>query len=201
MAVKPVKFNLESYEYDILKQMRSSEKELRQEYSRLRSIARKRLERLAGSDYAGSQTYLRYRNMFIPLTEIKKGSVARVSKKLTELHNFLSLETSTVSGAREVSNQRIKDLQAKGYTFIKTEKDLRKFGEFMDYNRSLKKGGLYDSEKVIEMLDKTSERGISMKQVEKDFTFWMENFEHLDEVPPMKGRRSAAAWKQALLGL
>lgn len=201
MAVKPVKFNLESYEYDILKQMRSSEKELRQEYSRLRSIARKRLERLAGSDYAGSQTYLRYRNMFIPLTEIKKGSVARVSKKLTELHNFLSLETSSVTGARAVSNQRIKDLQAKGYTFIKTEKDLRKFGEFMDYNRSLKKGGLYDSEKVIEMLDETSQRGISTKQVEKDFTFWMENYEHLSEVPAMKGRRSAAAWKQALLGL
>lgn len=198
MAVKPVKFNLESYEYDVLKQMRSSEKELRQEYSRLRSIALKRLERLAGSDYAGSETYLRYRNMFVSLYEIKKGYVARVSKKLTELHNFLTMETSTVTGARIVSQKIIKGLQEKGYDFIKTEKDLRDFSDFMNYNKALKKNGLYDSDTVKDMLEDVKERNISLRQVKKDFTFWMENFEHLDEVPEMTGRRSAEAWKRAL---
>ena len=122
----------------------------------------------------------------------------RPKVKLSELRKFLDLETSTVSGARRVSKSRIAQLQSKGYTFIKTEKDLRKFGEFMDYNRALKKGGLYDSERVIEMMDKVDQRGINVDQVKKDFDWWMENYELLDDVPDMIGSRSAGLWKQAL---
>lgn len=199
-----VKYELPTYEFDELKALNLLPGTLRKEYSRLRSIARKRLERMSTSAYKSSQTYLRYRNMFPSLPSMdaltKRGSVtkAKLEKKLSELRKFLDLETSTVSGARRVSKSRIAQLQRKGYTFIKTEKDLRKFGEFMDYNRALKKGGLYDSERVIEMMDKVDQRGINVDQVKKDFDWWMENYELLDDVPEMIGSRSASLWKQAL---
>lgn len=199
-----VKYELPTYEFDELKALNLLPGTLRKEYSRLRSIARKRLERMSTSAYKSSQTYLRYRNMFPSLPSMdaltKRGSVskAKLEKKLSELRKFLDLETSTVSGARRVSKSRIAQLQSKGYTFIKTEKDLRKFGEFMDYNRALKKGGLYDSERVIEMMDKVDQRGINVDQVKKDFDWWMQNYELLDDVPEMIGSRSAGLWKQAL---
>ena len=193
-----IKFNLESYEYDVLKHMKSEVKALRAEYSRLRSIARKRLERLGSSAFKDSQTYLRYRNTFKSLDKIKIGNISQLSKKLNEVHTFLNLKTSTVTGQKAVSMERIKQLQMQGYTFIKTPQDLKRFGQFMDYNRSLKKGGLYDSEKVIEMLDATSEKGMNQSQVEKDFRFWMDNYEILDEIPAASGKWSVGQWKKAI---
>ena len=199
-----IKYNLPTYEFDELKALNMLPKSLRSEYSRLRSIARKRLERMSGSAYKGSQTFLRYRNMFPSLPSMdaltKRGSVskAKLEKKLSELNRFLNLETSTVTGARRVSKSRIAQLQSKGSTFIKSEKDLRKFGEFMDYNRALKKGGLYDSERIIEMMDKVDQRGINVDQVKKDFDWWMQNYELLDEVPEMIGKRGASLWKAAI---
>ena len=193
-----IKFNLPSYDYDVLKTQRKNVQALRNEYSRLRSIARKRLERLSTSSFSGSQTYLRYRNTFKSLDQIKKGNVAQLSKKLSEVYDFLNLKTSTVSGQRQVAKQRIAQLQQQGYSFIKTPTDLKNFGAFMDYNRSLKKGGLYDSEKVIEMLDAIDKKGIDQKQVAKDFDFWMANYERLDEVPSSNKKWSANKWKSLL---
>lgn len=199
-----ISYKLPTYDFDVLKAANLPAKVLRQEYSRLRSIARKRLERLAGTTYSKSQTYLRYRNLFPSLPSMdaltKRGNVSKtkLEKKLSELKQFLDLQTSTVAGAKRVAKERIAQLRAKGYTFVKNEQDLRKFGEFMDYNRSLKKGGLYDSERVIEMMDKVDQRGISLDQVKKDFDWWMENYELMDEVPEMKGKRSASTWKKLI---
>ena len=197
---KNVDYKLSSYEYEALKADRKNERALRQEYSRLRSIARKRLERLAESEYKTTQTYLRYRRAFTALTDIKKGQVARVAKKLVEVKSFLDLQTSTVSGQKEAAMEGIRRMQEKGYDFIKTPADLRKFGEFMDYNRALKKGGMFDSERVIEMMDKVSQHGIDIEQVKRDFTWWIENYQRLDDVPaPKKNKKSADAWKKAIL--
>jgi hypothetical protein len=145
-------------------------------------------------------TTLRYRNAFPKLATIRKGQISKLSKKLSDLKTFLSLETSTVSGARATSKRIIAGLQARGYTQIKTEKDLRLFGRYMDFNRALKKGGKYDSEKVIEMMDATDKAGISAKQVEEDFSFWMKNYDGIsDVVPEIKGaKKGSKLWVRIL---
>ena len=53
-----IKFNLPSYDYDVLKTQRKNVQALRNEYSRLRSIARKRLERMEKTVFSQTQTYL-----------------------------------------------------------------------------------------------------------------------------------------------
>lgn len=191
-------FKLSSYNYEALKQMDVNT--LRKEYSRLRDVAHKRLMRLSQSDFAKSQTYLRYRNAFTGLKQIKKTQVSRLSKKLSDLYTFLNLESSTVSGSRATSRRIIKGLQERGYTYIKTDKDLRNFGNFMDFNRALKKGGKYDSEKVVEMMDATEKAGISAKQVQQDFTFWMNNYDSIKDVAPaIKGaKKGSKVWIRSL---
>lgn len=194
-----IQFNLPNYNYDALRAM--NVKDVRREYSRLRSIARKRLERLSQNpEFTKSQTYLRYRNTFTSLKDIKPNQVARLSKKLSEVYQFLGMETSTVTGMKDVSKRIIAGLQAKGYTAIKTDKDLRRFGEYMDFNRALKKGGKYDSEKVVEMMDATEKAGISAKQVQQDFTFWMNNYDSIkDVVPAIKGaKKGSKVWIRSL---
>ena len=169
------KFNLSSYNYEALKQMDVNT--LRKEYSRLRDVAHKRLMRLAATeDTRKSQTYLRYRNAFTGLKQIKKTQVSRLSKKLSDLYTFLNLETSTLSGYKAYSSKIIAGLQKKGYDYIKTDKDLRNFGDFMDLNRTLKDNGKYDSKRVVEMMEETEKYDVSAKDVQKDFEFWMDNF-------------------------
>ncbi len=174
------KYNLSSYNYEDLRQM--DVKDLRREYSRLRDVAHKRLQRLSASDFSETQTYLRYRNKFVGLKEIKKGQVSKLSKKLSELHTFLEMETSTISGSKSVAARIIKGLQDNGYDYIKTEKDLRTFGEYMDFNRALKKGGKYDSEKVMQMTEEMEKVGVSPKDVEKDFKFWIKNYKDIEKM-------------------
>lgn len=193
-------FKLASYQYEDLREL--SEKELRREYSRLRDVAHKRLVRLSQDpEFSKNETYLHYRNAFTGLKQIKKGQKSRLSKKLSELHKFLNLETSTVGGARSVSKKIIAGLQKRGYTAIKTDADLRRFGRYMDFNRALKKGGKYDSEKVVEMMDETEKAGISASQVEKDFNAWMQGYDKIaDQVPKIKGeRKGSKKWLKMLL--
>lgn len=171
---------LSSYDYDALREL--PERELRAEYSRLRDIAHKRLNRLAASStYSSSQTYLRYRNSFPVLANVKKGSVAKLAMKLSDLEKFLSLETSTLTGAKATTKKIISGLQKRGYTSIKTEEDLRRFGRYMDFNRALKKGGKYDSDRVQEMMEATSDAGLTPKDVEADFDFWMQNYDKISD--------------------
>ena len=195
------KFNLPSYNYESLKQMDVNT--LRKEYSRLRDVAHKRLMRLSQSDFAKSQTYLRYRNAFTGLKQIKKTQVSRLSKKLSDLYTFLNLETSTVSGSRATSRRIIKGLQERGYTYIKTDKDLRNFGNFMDFNRALKKGGKYDSQRVVEMMEETDKAGVTPKEVQKDFDFWMDNYKDIDKAKKkISGKKAGSkSWIKELISI
>ena len=195
------KFNLSSYNYETLKQM--DVKTLRKEYSRLRDVAHKRLMRLSQSDFAKSQTYLRYRNAFTGLRQIKPTQVSRLSKKISDLYTFLNLETSTVSGSRATSKRIIKGLQERGYTYIKTDKDLRNFGNFMDFNRALKKGGKYDSQRVVEMMEETDKAGLTAKDVQKDFDFWMENYQNIDKAKKkISGKKAGSkSWIKELISI
>ena len=192
-------FKLSSYNYEELKQM--PVKDLRREYSRLRDVAHKRLQRLAASDVTRkSQTYLRYRNTFTELKNIKKTQVSRLSKKLSDLYNFLNLETSTLTGYKANSAKIIAGLQKKGYDYIKTDKDLRNFGDYMDLNRALKDNGKYDSKRVGDMMEETEKKGISPKEVQKDFEYWMDNFQKIDKASEKITDKKAGSksWIKAL---
>lgn len=184
-----IKLNLEASAYkspDVLINKYSS-KELRAEYSRLRSIARKRLERFGASKWAkSSNLYKQYKNLFTALPDIKRERT--VARKLVEVAKFLSLETSSVSGFRSARKARITALQERGYDWI-TEKNFDLFTDFMDYNRALRQGGGFDSERVLELVREVGEKHLDPDQVKDEFEFWIENVGKLSKIPAPPERK------------
>lgn len=185
MAQVKLRFDIGDYKAPEILLGKHSAKELRVEYSRLRSIARKRLERMGASDFKKTQTYKRYKSRFTALPNIK--TARTIARKLVEVKKFLGLRESSVSGQKELRKERIRELQESGYEWINDDNfDL--FTDFMDYNRELRKGGEYDSDRVTSLVKNVYQKGLDPDEVQEEFDYWMSNVEALKDVPaPPKG--------------
>jgi len=120
-------------------------KAMREEYSRLRAVAQKRLQRLAKSRYSGSEVYKYYNDTFKKLKSISdKG----LPEALTSINRFLSNPLSTLRGQTELRNTRIETLQSYGYNV--NESNFDKVIEVMEEVRSMIQSKLYDSDQVLQ---------------------------------------------------
>ena len=139
---------------------------LRSEYSRLRSIAMKRLGRMQGKAET-AETLAQHAEGFPTLKEIGSDR-ADVVTALSDLSRFLSAKRSSISGIRE-SNKRITAaLQAKGINV--SQKDLKEYGKFMNrMKRAFGVGsGSYGSQRVADAWNELKARGkISKKEMQK----------------------------------
>lgn len=169
-SIAPVKlsFNYTDYRPDIL--MTKPEKELRKEYSRLRSIARKRLERIAETKYVTSATYKYNAGVYIPLSAVSNKN--ELSALLASVIRFLTAKTGSLTGLKEATSGTIETLHESGYTWI-DEENLRLFGDFMDYARNLMQGKLLDSDRVAKMFRDANKRK-NIEQVKEHFEEWYE---------------------------
>ncbi len=102
--------------------------ELKKEYSRLRSIARKRLERMSRSEYAESQTYLRNKNLFVPVAQIS--SKKQLAELLTSVEEFVTSRASSIRGLNAIRRESIETLHRHGYDFV-TKENYNIFTQFM----------------------------------------------------------------------
>ena len=120
-------------------------KGMRKEYSRLRPVAQKRLMRLGSSDFARSDTYKVYKDMFKKLSELDD---KQLPKALSELNRFLQSNLSTVSGQRDLMDERISTLQEYGYDINRNNFWL--VMDIMEYLRAHYQGLIYDSDTQME---------------------------------------------------
>lgn len=96
-----------------------SEKELRQEYARLRAVAQKSIQRLGASEFAGGATYKNTLGRF-PMTKQIKDK-RRLAFALADVSHFLSAKGSSVSGLREIRAEQVNTWQnLYGYSFVNT---------------------------------------------------------------------------------
>lgn len=163
---------------------------LRIEYSRLRAVAVKRLERLSRSEFKEDQPYQRYHNRFRKLSEMKRPG--DVSRALADVYAFLSMKSSTIKGATEVRSNILQGLQEHGVSFVKSE-NLRDFGEFMELLRSKLLDRIYDSERAYKVY--TQARKLGMKwhgDLEKEFDFFYHNSESMKKLRKMSDAKKKA---------
>lgn len=100
--------------------------DLRKDYSRLRSIARKRMERMGKSEFSGTQTYLHYgyffNSMFPSLENIDAlygdGNYEKIKSLTDKLTKFLGQRRSTVRGLRAIRKESLRTLRANGFEFL-----------------------------------------------------------------------------------
>ena len=124
-------------------------KEVRQEYSRLRSIYRKRYERLIASKYSDiglvkERPISRYK----PIRQIE--SNRELYHLLSELATIVSSDT-TVSGLKKREKEKIEHINDVFGVGLKSHEDLLNFGKFMEQVRDFASDRIYDSDFAVEL--------------------------------------------------
>lgn len=126
-----------------------NEKEVRQEYSRLRSIYRKRYERLIASKYSDIRLVKeRPIRRYKPIRQIE--SNYELYHLLSELATIVSSDL-TVSGLKKREKEKIEHINDVFGVGLKTHEDLLNFSEFMEQVRDFASDRIYDSDFAVEL--------------------------------------------------
>ncbi len=125
-------------------------KDVRKEYSRLRSIWRKRYERLLKSDYKDinlvtDRPIYRYKQ----LKDIK--SDREIYHLLSELATIIASDRTTVTGLKKQEKEQMKHINDVYGTELKTHEDLLNFGRFMEQLRDFASDRIYDSDFAVDL--------------------------------------------------
>ena len=213
-----VKFGFDNedlYHYEAFKYGNISRAELTKEYSRLRKTANKRLQRMQGTKYEQTQTYLRNAGKYKTLAQIEKEArqhtknmsaeaaqkyVDRVvALKLADLYKFLTAKTGSIRGMQRVENKIIATLHERGITFV-NKSNIHRFGEYMEYLRVLHQNQSFDSERAQELFGIASKKGIDPMQIAEDYNYWKNHQEELEKTPKIKNakKRTAEEYKKRI---
>lgn len=125
-------------------------KDVRKEYSRLRSIWRKRYERLLKSDYKDINLVTdRPINRYKQLKDIT--SDREIYHLLSELATIIGSDRTTVTGLKKQEKEQMKHINDVYGTELKTHEDLLNFGRFMEQLRDFASDRIYDSDFAVEL--------------------------------------------------
>lgn len=125
-------------------------KDVRKEYSRMRSIWRKRYERLLKSDYKDinlvtDRPIQRYKQ----LKDIT--SDREIYHLLSELATIIASDRTTVTGLKKQEKEQMKHINDVYGTELKTHEDLLNFGRFMEQLRDFASDRIYDSDFAVDL--------------------------------------------------
>lgn len=125
-------------------------KDVRKEYSRLRSIWRKRYERILKSDYKDinlvtDRPIQRYKQ----LKDIT--SDREIYHLLSELATIIASDRTTVTGLKKQEKEQMKHINDVYGTELKTHEDLLNFGRFMEQIRDFASDRIYDSDFAVDL--------------------------------------------------
>lgn len=125
-------------------------KDVRKEYSRLRSIWRKRYERLLKSDYKDINLVTdRPINRYKQLKDIT--SDREIYHLLSELATIIASDRTTVTGLKKQEKEQMKHINDVYGTELKTHEDLLNFGSFMEQIRDFASDRIYDSDFAVDL--------------------------------------------------
>ena len=125
-------------------------KDVRKEYSRLRSIWRKRYERLLKSDYKDinlvtERPIQRYKQ----LKDIT--SDREIYHLLSELATIIGSDRTTVTGLKKREKEQMQHINDVYGAELKTHEDMLNFGRFMEQLRDFASDRIYDSDFAVEL--------------------------------------------------
>lgn len=125
-------------------------KDVRKEYSRLRSIWRKRYERLVKSDYKDNNLVRdRPIQRYKQVKEIT--SDREIYHLLSELATIIASDRTTITGLKKQEKEQMKHINDVYGTELKTHEDLVNFGRFMEQIRDFASDRIYDSDFAVDL--------------------------------------------------
>ena len=180
--------------------MSMPERELRQIYTQQRDIERKRITALEKAGYGEAEILQRFE--LAPKLSTIKSKEALVNE-LRDMHLFLSIKLSTVSGQRKYEKQLIKNMEdVAGKPLTKDE--ALAMGRLLDKVAAAVKDKSFRYQAVNAMLSAAQSKSIkNPEKFFKDVKFWEKNIDKLNQVSQITtatGRpsQSAAAYRRAI---
>lgn len=154
-----------------------SDAELKKEYSRVRREATERLRSFSRSKdpmIRGATILAEKQGLYLTQKQIQESGEGRglMEDLLLDAMKFLQSKRSTVSGTREIESRTARSLQAAGYDIEK--KDLKSFGQFMDYARDRRDSRRYGSGTVAKTFDQAKKQGISRSELQKHYKYYVD---------------------------
>ena len=177
-----------SYErYTPYKMKRMSEKEIRKEYSRLRSIANKRLERLDIQNLGlKAMTGFRYPT----ISNIEKAGISNVRSALADVSLWLNDYRSSVTGEKQFLNDFQEMFIEKGYgSLVVTPEQIYNTIRFLEEIRGEYNDTLLPSGDALDALQQAQRLKIPMDKLLENIDLFVQNLDELENVQPTKGGR------------
>ena len=166
--------------------------EARAEYSRLRSAAVKRLQRLSQSEgrlYSAYRMYGKEGFAHLP----KDATPAEVGRALADVYHFLEMKTSSLKEIRASQRKALETLNARGYTFL-NKSNIKEFGEFMEAARQQKviSSNMGGSPTIVELYETVKRLTLPPEQIQRRFSEWLRKKKQLEELPtPKPGEKTS----------
>lgn len=176
-----------------------TERELRQEYTRLRDIAQKRIKRLLASEFSGSQTALKWSKGVPRLSDLR--SKSDIAYGLTELASLLESPYSTLTGQRDIKAKQRAMLEHRYPGLDLSGKKFDKFTKVMNAQVANQLEKLFGSNRAVILFRTLQAKKVSninafISSPEK-MSYWLQNVENLAAVDLPKGvGRSAKNYKE-----
>ena len=180
--------------------MNMPERELRQIYTQQRDVERKRMQTLEKAGYGESEFLQRF-DLAPKLSTIK--SKEALVNELRDMHLFLSIRLSTVSGQREYEKRFIKNMEGVAGKPLTKEEALQ-LGKLLDKVTAAVKDKTFRYKAATAMMTAAQSKGIkNPEKFFRDVKFWEKNIDKLNEVSRITtatGRpsQSAAAYRKAI---
>ena len=147
--------------------------QIRKAYSEVRSIARKRIQRMQHSEFADTDIA---NKEFKP---VKQLTPSELRQGLLDVSVFVRDPRSKLNYHRNIISKTLDTLQSHGYEI--PADNLKQFGDFMEYVRDRWKGRkMPPSDLVASIYEKASRKGISAKTLMREFKSYLDEEESMD---------------------
>ena len=149
--------------------------EIKKEYTRLRDILNKRIQRINKSDFAGQGIAGRFPQGLPKLAEIAPEDLPYL---LQQAATALNSRGGSLKGLQMRQSEMVKSLRERGYTNINNS-NIEDFARFMEESRDRGLEMVYGSDNVASLYDATVAVGLDPEDIMDDFDWWTT---HQDEV-------------------
>lgn len=151
--------------------------EIKKEYTRLRDILNKRIQRINKSDFAGQGIAGQFPQGLPKLAEIAPEDLPYL---LQQAATALNSRGGSLKGLQMRQSETIKSLRERGYTNI-DDSNIRQFASFMDEARDRGLEKIYGSDTIATMYDSIVALDISPESIMTDFKWWLDNIDRAEK--------------------
>lgn len=147
--------------------------EIRKEYSRLRDVINKRIQRIQESDFKNQGIAGKFPKGLPKLADIAPEDLPYL---LQQAATALTSKSGSLKGLEQRQQSAIESFRERGYTQI-NESNFKEFVNFLEEAKEKGLAKVYGSDSIVNLYENSQALGLSPDDIMRDFNWWTENIE------------------------